>query len=337
MSYGNFETLHGYITLQFKKIYIYFFSGTIQSATWMSVLCASVPVAFFIAFLFLPESPTYLMSQGKSNEAKTALRYFRGIDNDIDEEIKQIKEHLRNYATNKVTFKQLFKTKSTIKAFVVFFGLMIFQQMSGIFPVIFYAERIFKTFAISMNPPGAAIILGFCLVSSTYFSTMLLRKIRRRVLLILSFVLMSLSTGSLAVFYNLKAPNLSSNNTWIPLFTLCMFVSVFASGAGPIPWLMIREIFPSNATRRATAIIAGFHWFLAFLVTKLYQNMVDMVKPGWVLWHFALSSIFGALFVYFLVPETKGRNFQEIQDEFSGIRKKKKHTHIIEVESVSEV
>lgn len=310
--------------------------GMVQSASWISVLCTSLPVAFFVAFLFLPESPIYLMSQGKTNEAKTALRYFRGIDNDVDGEIKQIKEYLRSYARNKVNFQHLLQNRATVKAFVVSFGLMIFQQIGGIFPILFYAERIFKTFSLSMNPPGAAIILGFCLVSSTYFSTLLLRLIRRRALLILSFISMSLSVGSLAVFYNLKAPNLSTN-TWVPLFTLCAFVSTYAAGVGPIPWLMLREIFPSNVTRRATAITAGFHWFLAFLVTKLYQNMIDMVRPGWVLSHFAITCLFGALFVYFVVPETKDRSLQEIQDEFRGIHKKKKHTHIIEVESVSDV
>lgn len=309
----------------------------VQSASWLSVLCASIPVAFFVAFLFLPESPTYLLSQGKTNEAKAALRYYRGIDNDLDTEIKQLKEQIRNYARNKGTFKQLLSTKSTVKALIVAFGLMIFQQMSGIFAIIFYAENIFKTFAISMNPPGAAIILAFCLVSSTYFSTMLLRKIKRRILLMLSFILMALNIGGLAIFYNLKAPNLLSSNSWVPLFTLCMYASVYASGVGPIPWLMVREIFPTNITRRATAITAGFHWFLAFLVTKLYQNMVDMVKPGWVLWHFAVTCVIGALFVYFLVPETKGRTLEDIENEFKGIAKKKKHTHVIEVESISDL
>lgn len=310
----------------------------VHSASWLSVLCASIPVAFFIAFLFLPESPAYLISQGKSNEAKTALRYFRGIDNDVDEEMRQLKEYIRNYARNKVTFKQLFKTKSTVKALVVSFGLMIFQQMSGIYPILFYAEKIFRTFAISMNPPGAAIILGFCLVSSTYFSTTMLRVVKRRFLLMFSFMFMAINAGSLAVYYNLKAPitYVATDNVWIPLFTLCMFVSVYASGVGPIPWLMLREIFPSNVTRRATAITAGFHWFLAFGATKLYQNMVDKVKPGWVFWHFAVTCLFGAVFVYFFVPETKDRTLEEIQNEFQGIHKKKKHRHVIEVESVSE-
>ncbi|XP_038219545.1 facilitated trehalose transporter Tret1-like [Zerene cesonia] len=310
--------------------------GMVQSTSWLSFLCASIPVGFFVAFLFLPESPAYLMSQGKFGEAKAALRYFRGIDNDIDAEIKSLKEYIRNYGKNKVTFKKLFSTRTTIKALVVSFGLMIFQQMSGIYPILFFAEKIFRKFSISLNPPSAAIILGFCLVSSTYFSTMFLKKVRRRVLLLISFTAMALSLGTLAMYYHLKPWNVSTNNTWVPLFTLCMFVSMYAVGVGPIPWLMLREIFAPNVRRRATAITAGFHWFLAFGVTKLYHNLVQLVSPGWALWHFAVTSLIGTIFVYFFVPETQGRTLEEIQNEFDGIHKRKRHRHVIEVETVVE-
>ncbi|CAH0720990.1 unnamed protein product, partial [Brenthis ino] len=309
--------------------------GMVHSTSWLSVLCASIPVAFFIAFIFLPESPAYLMSQGKQSQAKAALRYYRGIDNDIDSEMKALKEYIRSSVKHRVTFKELFSETVNVKALVVSFGLMIFQQLSGIYPVLFYAESIFTSFSTSLNPPGPAIILGFCLVSSTYFSTMILKKVRRRVLLMSSFAAMAISLGGLAIYYQWKASNFSSNNAWVPLFALCIFVSVYAAGVGPIPWLMLREIFAPHVRRRATAITAGFHWFLAFGVTKLYQNLVVLVKPGWALWHFAVTCVIGIIFVYFFVPETKSRTLEDIQNEFDGIHKRKKHTHVIEVETLS--
>lgn len=310
--------------------------GLVQNTSWLSVLCASIPISFFIAFLFLPESPTYLISQGKYNEAKAALRYYRGIDNDIDQEINDLKDYIRNYVKNKTTFQQLMNSTGTVKALIVSFGLMVFQQMSGIYPILFYAEKIFTTYSVSMNPPGAAIILGFFLVSTTYFSTMLFSRLSRRILLITSFTFMAVAAGSLAIYYHVMLSNRSAEQTWLPLLGLCVFVSAYASGVGPIPWLMLQEIFPSNVVRRATAITAGFHWFLAFIVTKLYQNLVDLVKPGWTLWHFAVTCIIGGLFVYFFVPETRGKTLEEIHNEFDGIKKKRRHRHVIEVESVSE-
>ncbi|CAK1541159.1 unnamed protein product [Leptosia nina] len=309
--------------------------GLVQNTSWLAVLCASIPISFFIGFIFLPESPAYLISQGKFSEAKAALRYFRGIDNDIEDEVKELKEYVRNYGKNKVTFRQLFTTRTTVKPLVVSFGLMFFQQMSGIYPILFYAERIFKNFAISLNPPSATIILGFCFVTATYFSTMFLKKVRRRVLLLISFTLMALSLGTLAMFYHLKASNLSAHNTWVPLSSLCLFVSVYAVGAGSIPWLMLREIFAPNVRRRATAITAGVHWFLAFGVTKLYQNLVHLVSPGWTLWHFAVTCLIGTIFIYFFVPETKGRTLEDIHNEFDGIHKRRRHRHVIEVETIS--
>ncbi|CAG9569585.1 unnamed protein product [Danaus chrysippus] len=309
--------------------------GMVQSTSWLSVLCASIPIAYFIAFIFLPESPAYLISQGKSSQAEAALRYFRGIDNNVEAELKELKKYTRNTAKNRVTFKELFSTRSTLKALVVSFGLMIFQQLSGIYPVLFYAEKIFKKFSISLYLPGATIILGFCLVSSTYFSTMFVKKVRRRVLLLVSFSVMFLSLAGLGVYYHLKASNVISDSTWVPVLTLCIFVSVYAVGAGPIPWLMLREIFPPHVRRRATAITAGFHWFLAFGVTKLYQNFLDLVSLGWTLWNFSVICLIGTAFVYLVVPETKGRTLEEIQNQFEGIHKTKTHIHVIEVETVN--
>ncbi|NP_001165395.1 sugar transporter 4 [Bombyx mori] len=314
-----------------------YFIGIVGNVSWLSVLCSLIPIAFFIAFIFLPESPTYLMSQGKYSEAKAALRYYRGIDNDIDGEIRTLRDYLMNAGKNRVSFKELFTTRGMLKPLLVSFCLMIFQQMSGIYAVLFYARKIFKNLSVSLNPPNAAIILGFGLVSSTYFSTMLLKVVRRRVLLMTSFIMMALNLGGLAIYYHLQATNFSSNNTGVPLFTLCFFVIFYAAGAGSIPWLMLREIFPPHAIRRATAITAGVHWFLAFTVTKLYQNLEDLVKPGWAFWHFAVSCVVGTVFVYFFVPETKGRSLEDIQNEFEGIHKKKRHRHVIEVESLSEV
>ncbi|KAL0860763.1 hypothetical protein ABMA27_009308 [Loxostege sticticalis] len=310
--------------------------GMVSSVAWLSLLCATIPIAYFIAFIFLPESPAYLMSQGKYHEAKAALRYFRGIDNNIDAEIKELKENVRNYGKLRVTFKELLTTKITVKALVVSFGLMIFQQMSGIYAVLFYAQYIFNAFQISQNLPGAAIILGFCLVSSTYFSTMLLKTVRRRVLLMISFSVMALSLGILAMYYHLQMSQVMESSTVIPLLALCLFVSVYAAGVGPIPWLMLREIFPRAATRRATAITAGCHWLIAFTVIRMFQTLIKKVRPGWTLWYFSSICVIGLIFVYFFVPETKDRSLEEIQNEFEGIHKKRKHRHVIEVESVSE-
>ncbi|KAI5631231.1 sugar transporter domain-containing protein [Phthorimaea operculella] len=124
------STLANFYHLHFSCGVLFGYIIGMVNIFWHCLLCSSIPVAFFIAFIFLPESPAYLISQGKSAEAKASLRYFRGIDNDIDAEMKEIKENIRYNLRNKVTFKQLFSRRVTVKALVVSFGLMIFQQFA---------------------------------------------------------------------------------------------------------------------------------------------------------------------------------------------------------------
>jgi fructose-specific phosphotransferase system IIC component len=94
-------------------------------------------------------------------------------------------------------------------------------------------------------------------------------------------------------------------------------------GFGPIPWIMLGELFPSNVKGVASAVTAASSWILAFTVTKAFQNMLDLLGSPITFWLFAVMCIAGTVFTAVIVPETKGKDLEEIQLELSGKKKRK--------------
>ena len=108
-----------------------------------------------------------------------------------------------------------------------------------------------------------------------------------------------------------------------------MFIIVFSMGFGPIPWMMFGELFPSNVKGIASAVSAAFNWILAFAVTKSFQNLLDLLGLPATFWLFAVMCIAGTIFTAVLVPETKGKDLEEIHLQLGG--KKNPETELVPV------
>lgn len=147
---------------------------------------------------------------------------------------------------------------------------------------------------------------------------MTLDKLGRRLLLLVSDTLMALCTLALAVYYGIKDPEVSDGFGWVSLVSLCVFIIAFSLGYGPVPWLMMGEIFSSDVKGLASALSGTLNWGLAFVVTVSYPSLRHTLGPSNCFLIFTMLSLIGTVFVYFIVPETKGKSLKEIQDMLSG-------------------
>ena len=174
--------------------------------------------------------------KGREDEAMKVLRKFRGKDFNPTDEIAELHEEEEIRRSQNV--KAAMKKTSSKKAMMISFGLMFFQQLSGINAVIFYTSAIFKDANIELAPETATIIVGVVQVVATFVATMTLDKIGRRLLLIISDSLMALCTLVLGIYYGVKSSNDSSVSSagWISLLALCVFIVAFSLGYGPVPW-----------------------------------------------------------------------------------------------------
>ncbi|KAJ8946182.1 hypothetical protein NQ318_001694 [Aromia moschata] len=282
--------------------------------------CIAVPVVFGVLFIFQSETPVYSINKSKMDKAEKAYRRLRGKDYNPADEIKAIQEQIAKVQGK--SFKEAMKTKAAKKATLICFALMFYQQLCGINAVIFYSKEIMISSGSTLAPHWCVIIIGVVQVFATIISTLTVERVGRKLLMMVSEALMALSTALLGIFYSLKNYNAISEDTaksigFIPVLSLVIFIIAFSFGAGPIPWLSSAEIFPPEVMAKLSSAAATFNWFLAFLVTKFYLTVANAIGNDITFYIFTVVSITGVFFVLFVMVETKGKTFAEIQDEMN--------------------
>ncbi|KAH8307142.1 hypothetical protein KR044_005683 [Drosophila immigrans] len=288
----------------------------------MSIVCGVLPIIFGVIFFFMPESPTYLVSKNRSEAAIKSIQWLRGKDYDYAPEMEELHEVDREIREQQVNIWAALTRPVTIKAMSISLGLMFFQQVSGINAVIFYSAGIFQEAKTGIDAGMSTILIGVMQVVATFVSTMVVDKLGRRILLLASGIVMALSTTAIGVYFFLKDQDEAQveNLGWLPVASLCIFMIMFSIGYGPVPWLMMGELFATDIKGFAGSIAGTTNWVLAFIITKTFKNLNEGLGSGGTFWLFAGLTVVGVVFVFFIVPETKGKSLNEIQQELAGNR-----------------
>ncbi|KAH8388864.1 hypothetical protein KR215_002730 [Drosophila sulfurigaster] len=296
--------------------------GSGLNVFWMSIVCGLLPIIFGIIFFFMPESPTYLVSKNRSEAAIKSIQWLRGKEYDYAPEMEELHQIDREIREQEVNIWAALTRPVTIKAMSISLGLMFFQQVSGINAVIFYSAGIFTAAKTGINESMSTILIGVMQVVATFVSTLVVDKLGRRILLLASGIVMALSTTAIGVYFFLKDQDESQveNLGWLPVTSLCVFIIMFSIGFGPVPWLMMGELFATDIKGFAGSIAGTTNWVLAFIITKTFKNLTDGLGTGGTFWLFAGLTVVGIVFVFFIVPETKGKSLNEIQQELAGNR-----------------
>ncbi|XP_033333649.2 facilitated trehalose transporter Tret1-2 homolog [Megalopta genalis] len=294
-------------------IFLSYALGCVVDIIILSIISIVAPIIFFVVFLFMPETPTYYLMKGKQDAARKSLIKLYGIQYDIEGAIQSQLQAIEEKRRNKVSFSSMIKSKVTMKGFLIAYGLMFFQQFCGVNTIILYGSDNF-TKADSSLPEGVPmIIVGAMQVVAVFASTLVVDYIGRRILLLLSIVCLFLSTLVLGVFFYLQEINMHVDSfNWLPLVCLCVFIIMFSFGFGPLPWMMIGEIFAPEVKGVAASSAGLLNWLLAFVVTKFYSDLTVAMGRSGTSWLFSGLSAIGIFFVYILVPETKGKSLENI-------------------------
>ncbi|KAH6948461.1 hypothetical protein HPB50_024564 [Hyalomma asiaticum] len=297
-----------------------FFFGKYLSWSSLAILCLTVPAAMAVLMIFMSESPRWLLQKGKREEALKALQFLYGPGTDYEGERNNIETNLKMNPSESFHVKEL-QQPFIYKPILISLFLMFAQQMSGINAVMFYAVSIFQSAGTTIPPEDCMVIIGIVQVIATLGATMVMDKGGRRVLLLTSAALLALSLGVLGGYHYVKATKgdeAVESIGWLPLVCLSLFIIGFSCGMGPIPWLMMGELLPLRVRGFATGMCTGFNWTMAFVVTKTFNDMLDLLKPHGTYWFFCIIMIISFFVVVLTLPETKGKTLEEIEAAFRG-------------------
>lgn len=302
-------------------------------------ICVIFPFLTMVGMFFMPPSPVFLLSQDREEEARKALQWLRGSTYNIEREIKEIKDGLADQKeTGTVSLKAMFTEAVYRKPTIIMLMLMVIQQLGGINAIIMYLTSIFIAAGTDLDEGLQASLVSMVQVIATLIAVLIVDKLGRRILLISSALIQSLSIICLGIYFWEKEHSCSCTDIcadlgadtecvtdetlnaigFLPLASLMIFIAGFSIGFGPVPWMMNGELFSAEAKSVGASLATATNWICAFIISKFYPNLEELLRTSGAYWLFGAVCAAGAVYVMLFVPETKGKNPQEIKRYFAG-------------------
>ncbi|XP_049689068.1 solute carrier family 2, facilitated glucose transporter member 6 isoform X2 [Accipiter gentilis] len=288
--------------------------GLVLDWRWLAV-AGEVPVLMMIVLLcFMPNSPRFLLSQGKDDEALGSLRWLRGRDTDYAREYEQIKDSVRKQS-RRVSCAEI-KDPFIYKPILIAVGMRFLQQLSGVTCVLVYLQSIFKKTSVILKPEYDAALVGLVRLFSVAIAAVSMDKAGRKILLFVSASQNStIANKTLVSSADLPAEP-TNYITLIPLLATMFFIMGYAMGWGPITWLLMSEILPLKARGVASGLCVVVSWLTAFTLTQFFLRVVEAFGLEVPFLFFAVICAGNVLFTGCCVPETKGRSLEQIEAFF---------------------
>jgi len=283
-----------------------------ESGDWRWMFAVGIfPAAVqMLALFLLPETPAWLFKKGLDVPALSTLKRLRR-DSHWIHQVEAMKRSAKEH--QKSAWKILFSPKLR---FLLIIGLVLsmFQQVTGINTVIFYAPTIFSEAGLSSAKEAifASLWIGGINIIATLLSVWLLDRVGRRVLLLIGCAGMGLSLAFLSTAFLLKPAFIDK----MAVGNLMAYVCFFAIGLGPVTWVVLSEIFPLKVRGVAMTVTLFANWACNYLVGLTFLEMIAAFKPFGVFCIYAVMSFIAFWFIYRFIPETKGKSLEEIETLF---------------------
>ncbi len=274
-----------------------------------------VPSVLFLMFLVaVPETPRWLMAKGREEEAIDISRRLCNTVEESDEQIQEIRDQLAA-AGSQATLSQFF-TRRYFKVIALAFFIAMFNQLSGINAILYYAPEVMKQAGADDN---AALLMSVAVGLMNLIATMaaltVIDRIGRRSLMIVGSIGYLVSMGFLTAVMFMFQGHFNSTSSTLVLIGLLVFIAAHAFGQGSVIWVFISEIFPTRVRGLGQSLGSLTHWVFAAITTYAFPPIIGAWGGGWAFSIF-LVCMFGQLvWVLTKMPETKGIPLEEMEDK----------------------
>lgn len=287
-----------------------------QEIAWRWMLGVMVvPSVLFLVFLMtVPETPRWLMAKGHEEKAIAISRRLCNTVEESDEQIQEIRDQLAS-AGSQATLSQFF-TRRYFKVIALAFFIAMFNQLSGINAILYYAPEVMKQAGADDN---AALLMSVAVGLMNLIATMaaltVIDRIGRRSLMIVGSIGYLVSMGFLTAVMFMFQGHFNSTSSTLVLVGLLVFIAAHAFGQGSVIWVFISEIFPTRVRGLGQSLGSLTHWVFAAITTYAFPPIIGAWGGGWAFSIF-LVCMFGQLvWVLTKMPETKGIPLEEMEDK----------------------
>jgi SP family galactose:H+ symporter-like MFS transporter len=279
---------------------------------WMLGVGTFPGLLLAIGMTLMPESPRWLVKRGRERDARAVLAQI-DPHGDADAALAHLKRDLAAEG-GQGTWDELLD-RSLRPALVVGVGLAVFQQVTGINAVIYYAPQIFRSagFTSDLAALAATTGIGTINVLATFIAIWLVDRAGRKPLLIAGVLGMVATLAFLGLAFRDNAGGAAASDLGVvTVVCLAAYIVFFAFSLGPIVWLMISEIYPLRNRAQAVAVSTAANWGANFLVSLTFPIMAHHLGSAATFFTYAALGVVTLLFVLARVPETKGKTLEEI-------------------------
>jgi SP family xylose:H+ symportor-like MFS transporter len=316
VSFNQFAIIFGMLVIYFVNYFIAKQGDEqwlITDGWRLMFLSGAIPAGIFIVLLFfVPETPRFLVLNGQEDKALKVLNKIAG-----EKQAKIILEEIKG------TLHEANAPWLSYGFLIIFVGIMlsVFQQFVGINVVLYYAGNIFRNMGASTDSSLLqTIIVGVVNLAFTVVAIMTVDKYGRKPLMIIGSIGMAVSMLLLGFTFFLGQTGgmLTPLQGYAALAFMLVYTAAFAMSWGPVCWVLLSEIFP-NSIRAALSIAVAAQWIANWIVSLTFPMMNDNIwltekfNHGFSYWIYAVMGVLSAIFVWKMVPETKGKTLEEME------------------------
>ena len=281
---------------------------------WMLGVMVVPSVLFLVFLVAVPETPRWLMAKGHEEKAIAISRRLCNTVEESDEQIQEIRDQLAA-AGSQATLSQFF-TRRYFKVIALAFFIAMFNQLSGINAILYYAPEVMKQAGADDN---AALLMsvgvGLMNLVATMAALTVIDRIGRRSLMIVGSIGYLVSMGFLTAVMFMFQGHFNSTSSTLVLIGLLVFIAAHAFGQGSVIWVFISEIFPTRVRGLGQSLGSLTHWVFAAITTYAFPPIIGAWGGGWAFSIF-LVCMFGQLvWVLTKMPETKGIPLEEMEEK----------------------
>lgn len=315
---GSITTLIG--VLAKTGICMSYIVGAYCSMFWFGIISLSIPLLFVVTFVWMPESPYWLVANDRPDDARRSLERLRGHKN-VTAELSRIQATIdESNKYEKSIFQELCAIENR-RSLTIVFAFACAVILMGTEAILTYSGQIFIKVGAGFDPNILNIIFGTFLVATAILASFVIDRVGRRPLLLGSTVGLIICNFTLCVSFTLMHYEVDiSSVSWIPMCACMFYIFNYGIGTATVIFTVMGEILPKHLKKLAGIVFGVTVSCLSLVISKVSQVVPDLWGYQVIFGGFLVASSLFLAFVYYKIPETKGRQLDKIFAELNKVK-----------------